>query len=200
MTTALFLISSHIHAVVALPKSSVNTGVGHVSITQPDSLTVLDAALDFHEVSAMGLQRRISVKKAIITEDIITELLEDFSMDDVTTEFANGPLLGLQHSVSVKVQRKSKEHVSESVMEEVFRDDDMFDMVSASVLGLQREAVTLEACDDDDLDSSLLGLQRSLTVQKPKAPSKVATSRSPVVKTLKSTQCAGGVRILSARS
>jgi len=104
MTTALILLSSHIQAVVALPESSVNIGVGQVSIVQPDSLTALIADLDFQDVSSMGLQRRTLVKKAVISE-----VFENFSMDDQTVDYAAATVLGLQQFSSLKVQLKSTE-------------------------------------------------------------------------------------------
>lgn len=179
MTTALILLSSHIQAVVALPESSVNIGVGQVSIVQPDSLTALIADLDFQDVSSMGLQRRTLVKKAVISE-----VFENFSMDDQTVDYAAATVLGLQQFSSLKVQLKSTEQ------EEILQADDMLDSVSASTLGLQSKAVWLESCDD--FDSSLLGLQRTVV----RVSSKVATVRPPAVRKV---YCADRRSISSAR-
>lgn len=168
MKTVFFLLSSHIHAAVALPKSSVNIGMGKVSIGQPDSPTALFADLDFSDTSALGLQRTLVRKSVARVFD------DDFSIDDATTEFADSTVLGLQQSASLRVQRKSAPDV---LLEELLEVDD----------------------DHCDLDSSLLGLQRSVSVQKPvvRVSSKVAAVRPPVVKR---AQCADGGRISSARS
>lgn len=184
MKTVFFLLSSHIHAAVALPKSSVNIGMGKVSIGQPDSPPALLADLDFSDVSSLGLQR------TLVRKSVTKALADDISIDDVTTEFADSTVLGLQQSASLRVQRKPPPSVPDVL------EDDALDTLSASILGLQRKAVLREECD---LDSSLLGLQRSVSVQKPvvRVSSRVASLRPPVVRR---AQCEDGGRISSARS
>jgi len=141
--------------------------------------------LDFSDVSSLGLQR------TLVRKSVTKVLDDDFSIDDVTTEFADSTVLGLQQSASLRVQRKATPSVPDVLLE-----DDAMDTLSASILGLQREAVLREECD---LDSSLLGLQRSVSVQKPvvRVSSRVASVRPPVVRR---AQCADGGRISSARS
>lgn len=194
MTTALFFLSSHMHAVVALSKTSATIGVGQVSIVQPDSLledfSMDDVIAAFVDGTVLGLQQSASLK-------VQRKSTASVSMDDMTAEFADATALGLQQFARLKTLRTSTASVPEIIMEEILQVDDMFDTQSASVLGLQREAVWREDCSN--IDSSLFGLQRSLTLQKPvvRLSSKVATVRPPVMRKM---HCAGGGSFSSVRS
>jgi len=199
MTAALFLLASRFHAVMAFPKSNV---VGEVSNYQPDIAFALASNFDFQDVSSMGLQRKVVVRRAVVAEDFAEESLDmglqrNFAVrkavvadESLETEFADTAVLGLQQSLTVNIRSRSTAKV-----EEVLQIDEDMDALDAIVLE-----------DSDEVTSSLFGLQRSSTVQQRSQPvqvpsmrvsSRAPTSRPVVVRT---AHCAVGGRMSSARS
>ena len=194
MTAALFLLASHCNAVMALPKSNV---VGDVSNFQPDMASALESNFDFQDVSAMGLQRNVVVRKAIVADELLEMSLQRkvvvrkavVADESLETEFADTAVLGLQQSLKVNIRSKPTAKV-----EEVLQIDEDMDALDAIIL------------EDSDEASSLFGLQRSSIVQQRsqpvQMPSMRVSSRAPVSRpvVVRKAHCAVGGRMSSARS
>jgi hypothetical protein len=199
--TVAMMTFTFFNTVVALPATVKD---GSVSIVKPDQILPVEADMDFAEESLIGFQRTMTLKQVVVSEQA-----DDVFMSE---EWNNGALLGLQRSMNLHLLSALENkiaHVKDS-------EDDLLDDFGVSVLGFQRGAILHEKChgsDDSSLfgiqpdDSSLLGLQRSVTVHKPKVMTrahggstrttiKVANIRPPV---MRSMRC-DGKTIASARS
>ena len=224
MTATLFLLASHFNAVVAFPKSSVD---GEVSNFQPDIASVLASNFDLQDVSSMGLQRTVVVRKAaVVTADdasvmglqrnivVRKAIVADESLGD-----EDASVMGLQRNIVVRKAIVADESLGD---EAEFEDTAVLGLQQSlkvnirskstpkvEVLQLDEDTDALDAIvleDSDEEASSLFGLQRSSTVQQRSQPVQVpsmrVSSRAPVSRpvVVRSAHCSVGGRSSSVRS